>query len=477
MGWPAMMNLARMNRSLLVLLIALPAAACSKGGSSEKSLDGALFGKVPAQPPGDLGKLKVGMPIEEAKKAAPHLVPKDDDYDSFDSGYKDLRFAVGIDKERTKITRLRMELPKNGKEMLVAAWGPGQDGDCSGHPCTYWFDPGTQMRAVLEPSYRDDVGVEFAAYTPFEKLLGKPAALAFETKPILGSTVEELKATYPTLFREELPEPGKAGDPSYWLEVPPTGYDKFWTRIAISFDATKRVDRVWMTIEYRDYPPGKAEMIATIEKAWGKGAETKDITGAPHTMWHDGAGRRVELDTSYDGMLQLDFTAYLPLAKLLGEGDALGFETSPIIGATWADLEKAYPQYVATVSDEEAQKKRKELENFMGEDKDKLAVLGEAKGGTSFNLPGTEWAPFTMIHLSYDEAQKVRSYSFGISYREGSAAAKDEIKAALEKKWGAPKVVDKYGQQQLVFREAGPRIVVEDDDIMKDWSIEVGGAP
>jgi hypothetical protein len=302
--------------------------------------------------------------------------------------------------------------------------------------------------------------------------------LGFETKSIVGATVDDLKATYPGVFVEEKPDPGeKDGTTSYWFEIPPAGYDKFWTRIAVSLEKGV-VDRVWFSIPYEDVPASKAEFLAAIDKAWGKGAEVEDITGRKELQWLEPAsGRRATLDQSYEGNLQLELTPYLPLEKLLGEGtDKLGFETTPIIGLTWAELAKAYPQYAAAETDEEAAKKRKDLENFMGEDKDKLAILGEAKGGTTFNLPGTELDNFTLVQLRYDDAGKVQSYSTSISYR-GDATAKDRIKAAFEKKWGAAKAVDHYGDTELVLREAGPRVTARDSDILKAWTLEVGGTP
>lgn len=476
-----MMQLAPMNlgttvrRSCLVALSLV--AACKGGGDSEKALTADVFGKVPAQPPAELGKLSQGMPVAEATKVAPHLIPKDkEDYDSFKSGYTGMRYAVGLSEDLATVERLRIELPKDSKALLVKAWGPGQDANCSSQPCTYWFDPGTGRRAVFETGPIGDE-VEFSSYLPLDKLLGKTGTLGFETKSIVGLTIDELRKEYPAVFKEEPADPAKKREANQWIELPPTPYEMYWTRLGLQFEAGK-VSRVFFDIPYRDFPAAKPELIAAIDKAWGPGLATTEITGDPRTTWFDPAtGRRAELDATYDGNLQLELTPYLPLDKFLGEGaDKLGWETTPLIGMTWADVSKAYPQYVATETDEEAAAKRKQLENFMGDDKDKLAALGEAKGGTSFTLPGTEYGSFTLIHLRYDDAGKIRQFAFDVPYGP-NPAARDGIKAALEKKYGKATEKTEYGRTEYVLHAENPLVVAQDSDITKAWSIEVGVGP
>lgn len=466
-----MLHLRPMMRRIVLPLTLV--AAC-KGGSSEKALTADVFGKVPAQPPGELGKLRPQMAIADAKKAAGALVPADE-YDSFPSGYAGMRYAVGVDEAKTRIDRLRIELPKAKVALLATAWGAGTAATCTSDPCTYWFDPGTGMRAIQKDEIRGDAGVEFSAYTPLDKLLGtKPAALGFESTPIVGATVDALRTGYPGLFKEEK---SKDGSTSVWLELPPTPYELYWTRIQLSPTPAGTIERAWFDVPYRDNPKAKDELIAAFDKAWGKGAAAHDITGDAKTVWFDPAsGRRAELDATFDGSLKVELTGYWPLDKLLGAGpDKLGFETTPLLGMTGDEISKAYAQYIETETDAEAQAKRKDLENFMGEDKDKLAVLGEAKGGTTFRVPGTEWGDFTLIHLRFDDAGKLRQFALSIPYG-AFPEAKASIQAAFEKKWGPAKAVDHYGRIQLEFATTPP-VVASDSDITKDYTLEIGTGP
>jgi hypothetical protein len=147
------------------------------------------------------------------------------------------------------------------------------------------------------------------------------------------------------------------------------------------------------------------------------------------------------------------------------------------LGLTWAELAQAYPESVETETDEEAQAKRKDLEKFMGADKDKLAVLGEAKGGTSFKVAGTEWGSgYTLVHLRYDDAGKVRQFAFDLPWGD-YPAAKDTILAALEQKYGGKKDITKYGGTEYLLRAKAPKVTVENSDITKNWQLEVGEGP
>ena len=174
------------TRTWFVALFAL--AAC-KGGGDDKSLEPAVFGKAVA-PPGDLGKLKIGMPVPEAKKAAAKLVPTEkDSYKTFPSGYSGMKFAVGLDDANAKIDRIRIELPENGKDTLTKAWGAPVEATCMDEPCWYWFDPATQIRGKAEIEERrrgKGLGVEFHTYMPIEKMLGSSCVTVTTVEPWLS---------------------------------------------------------------------------------------------------------------------------------------------------------------------------------------------------------------------------------------------------------------------------------------------------
>jgi hypothetical protein len=306
-------------------------------------------------------------------------------------------------------------------------------------PCTYWFDPATGNRAVLEKGFRG-LDLEFKNYIPASKLVGaKPAAFSFETTPLLGATLDDVRKAYPTFGEEHQ----KDGTSLTWLELPPVEYDEYFTRVYLD-DNHGKVGSFTFDIDYRPNPKAKDAILAELEKAWGKPTPNADL-GEQELVWLDpAANRRAALSTRMDGELSIKVEPYWPLATFLGDApDKLGWETTPLIGATAADIAKAYPQFV---------------------DDDP----------STLKAPGTEWTDYTLVMLTADEQGKVKSYRFSLSYEE-NPAAKDAIKAALEKKYGPAKIVkDILDRDELVLREANPRVSARDDDIMKGWDIEVG---
>lgn len=428
-----------MKRIWIVMVVGAPALAACKG---DKSLGPAAFGKVVA-PPGDLAKLKIGMPIADAKKVAGDLLPGGKlEFETTPSGYTGMRYGVGVDDDHTKIDRIMVALPASGKDAVTKAWGPGVEGNCMGEdPCTYWFDPATGNRAVLEKGFRG-LDLEFKNYLPASKLVGaKPAAFAFETTPILGATVDALRKAYPTFGEEH----EKDGTSLAWLELPPVEYDEYFTRVYLD-ESHGTIGSYTLTVDYRPNPKAKDAILAEVEKAWGKATTVTDL-GEQELQWLDpAANRRATASTRMDGEIEFKVEPYWPLAKFLGDApDKLGWETTPLIGASAADLAKAYPQYAE----------------------------GDA-GDVTFKAPGTEWTSYTLVMFRLDEQGMVKGYTFSLSYEE-NPAAKDAIKAALEKKYGPAKIVkDILDRDELVLREANPRVSARDDDIMKGWDIEVG---
>jgi hypothetical protein len=424
-------------------------AACK--GDSGKSLEPAVFGKAVA-PPGDLAKIKVGMPVPEARKAAGSLVPRDkDSYKTSSSPYSGMKYSVGVDEDTNKIDQVRIFIPESAKEMLTTAWGPPVEATCMDEPCWYWFDPTTQIRAKAKPdSIRrtKGIGVEFYNYLPIEKLLGaKPGMLGFETTPVIGAPLEELRKAYPGVLVEQKEDKEKGDSELTWFELPPTPYETYWTRV-YAHPVGGTIADVSISINYREFPKAKDEILAAFEKAWGKGTEIKDYSERTTLVWLDPTtGRRAHLDaTMIEGSMDLKIKSYTPVEKFLGEGtDKLGWETASLIGQTEADIEKAYPQYVEKSSD----------------------------GSVMLKAPGTEWEDYTLVQFHKDDQGKVKQFVFSLSYRS-NPAAKDTIKAALQKKWGAGTEVEEYGRKSLVLQEANPRVVVQEDDITKGWDVEIG---
>jgi len=124
----------------------------------------------------------------------------------------------------------------------------------------------------------------------------------------------------------------------------------------------------------------------------------------------------------------LIFERYQPFAKLIGEGDKMAFETTPILGKTEDEIKKAYADY-------------------------------DPKFGIS--MPPVEWNPkFTQVFVRFDKKGKAKNYRIPLKL-EFYAKAKDGYLAALEKKFGKPTTERGTGKEPdvMVFRKQDPRVV------------------
>lgn len=207
-----------------------------------------------------------------------------------------------------------------------------------------------------------------------------------------------------------------------------------------------------------------------LTAAWGEPKRGENL-GNPKLFWFNPEKEiRASIDTGYGKEKEVQFDPYLPAKKLLGEGkEKLGIETTPLLGATVEDLQKNYAQYLEVMTKEQAEEQRKQIEKMAGQN---LDALGAAGPSTNLDLLPTEYgSSFTRINPTFEGGKMVR-YRVGIAF-EQFPPAKDEILALLKAKWGEPKEQEEYGQKQWLFNAAAPKVIVKDDDISKQWDIEV----
>lgn len=214
------------------------------------------------------------------------------------------------------------------------------------------------------------------------------------------------------------------------------------------------------------------EMAKLLTEAWGEPKKGEDL-GKPKYFWFNEAKKiRATVAEGYGKEDEVQFEAYLPAKELLGEGkETMGFEKPdrPLLGATAEELATAYADVIETLTAEQAEKRRKDLEKFAGKD---LSALGPAAASSNIDLLPTEFgSQFTRVNPSFGDDGKVNRYRVGIAW-EPYPAAKDEILGLIKAKWGEPKEEEEYGKKKLVFND-NPRVVVEEDTISKKWDIEV----
>jgi hypothetical protein len=147
--------------------------------------------------------------------------------------------------------------------------------------------------------------------------------------------------------------------------------------------------------------PGNAR--ALLEKAWGASLETKDIDGA-RVWFNPDRGWRAMLVENV-GLLQ--FTGYVPAAKILGSGKGIALFAKPLLGATRDKIVAMY----------------KQLAHVDGK---KLAI----------DLPPSEGGMGRLV-LAFDQAQRAKSMTLELPY--DTEARRDELLKLMSVKWGTPK--------------------------------------
>ncbi len=300
--------------------------------AAKKPLVADFFGKTVA-PPGALAKLKWGMPGADARKAAPELFKPGDGYALVDDAtYDKVSYGVEIDKDKKIVSRMEISIPDTAKGLVAAAWGAGKDAkDSIDKPRTYWFDATAGWRAYLAENYPGTLSLEFMPYLPAAKLLGDGAdTLGFAPQGILGANIADLRTRFAATLVETdaaqaAAEQKKVGDfagkdldkelgaakPSVRLDLAPTEWGEYWTRIQIEWSDDGKVEDVWFDLPYEAYAPAKAEIRALLEKKWG--APTEGTYLAEKVLiFHDKAPRVIVTDDTISHAWNVRVTSKVP---------------------------------------------------------------------------------------------------------------------------------------------------------------------
>jgi hypothetical protein len=231
-------------------------------------------------------------------------------------------------------------------------------------------------------------------------------------------------------------------------------------------DDSKKLTRMYFSLP-------KADAIKFATEKWGEPKKGSDL-GKEVLWWFNPEGKlRVSVADSFsEGESYVEFTAYIPVADLLGaEGKELAFaKDAPLLGLTAADLEAKYVPFIKKESEEEAKQNQEDIAKLAGEEA--KALMGKPTASIDLEYPPTEWAKYwTPIHLSWSDEGKIERFWFGIDF-EPHPAAKDELMAFFKAKWGEPTEEEEYGDKLFVFSQ-DPRIEVKEDTITNKWDITV----
>jgi hypothetical protein len=209
-------------------------------------------------PPGDLAKLRIGMPLAEAKQVAPGPV-------SVRAGiatkYDGVREFVALDDKGATVRSIYLNLPPNAEDLITDAWGPPTEINVVGKQVNVWPDPETLWRATLRPALGKSQDLVFDNYIPAIALFGdQPDTLEALPEPVLGRTVEEVKAAY----KDSLTVQGK----NLVITLPPTEWDRFATRITLGTSGG-RVREIEFSVPWKPNPKARDTLLDLFKAKWG----------------------------------------------------------------------------------------------------------------------------------------------------------------------------------------------------------------
>jgi hypothetical protein len=210
-------------------------------------------------PPGDLGKLRIGMPIAEARTLAPGPV-------SVRSGivtkYDGVREFVAIDDKAGTVRSLYLNVPESTDELISAAWGNGSVATMPvGKTVKVWHDSETLWRATLRPALGRSRDLVFDTYLPAYALFGdQPDSLEALHEPVLGRNVDDVKRAY----KDNITAQGR----DLVITLPPTEWDRFATKIVLDTSGG-RVRAISFAVPWKPHPRARDTLLDLFKAKWG----------------------------------------------------------------------------------------------------------------------------------------------------------------------------------------------------------------
>jgi hypothetical protein len=210
-------------------------------------------------PPGDLGKLRIGMPLAEARTLAPGPVAM---RSGIATKYDGVREFVAIDDKSSVVRSIYLNLPENAEELITAAWGDGSQATMPvGKAVKVWHDPETSWRATLRPALGRSRDLVFDVYLPAVALFGdQPDSLEGLREPVLGRSVDDVKRAYKDVIAAQ----GR----DLVITLPPTEWDRFATRIVLDTSGG-RVRQLSFAIPFKPHPAARDQLLDLFKGKWG----------------------------------------------------------------------------------------------------------------------------------------------------------------------------------------------------------------
>lgn len=255
---------------LLLLALAGATSACNRRVNPAKATLKELFAATPkAHPPPPYEKIFPGMSTGAANLIDADLVPAGGGEHITYSARPGLTYALTISKKQNLIKDLTVGLDDaDAEQSIEAAWGAptkGVDPVFSAKPASFWFDPAAGLAAhFTKDGSRGKLRV--VPYMPVAKLIGtSKQAWGFETKPVMGATFEEVKATYGQWDLDEALDPSRDYLTMFML---PTECGR--VMLVADRGPDKKIKSWGLDIDYTTVPSLKPEVLSAMKARLGE---------------------------------------------------------------------------------------------------------------------------------------------------------------------------------------------------------------
>ena len=150
-------------------------------------------------------------------------------------------------------------------------WGPPTEAETTGGTQYVWFDPETKLRAVMKPE-REGVSLHIEPYEPMMAFLGTGEAIGFAVEqPLLGMTLDELRAAYPAQIEGD-------DEGSAHLDFAPTEHGDHFTRVNLRFDKKGRIETYYFPLAFRRNPAAMEDYRKMLVEKWGEPKQGKRLS-------------------------------------------------------------------------------------------------------------------------------------------------------------------------------------------------------
>jgi hypothetical protein len=245
-------------------------------------------------PPGDLGRLRIGMKLADARAIAPAPINV---RSGIATGVDGVREFVAVDDKLGTVRAIYLNLPRNAEDLIEKAWGKGNVATEVGKKLLVWPDPTTGWRASLRDALGYSHDLAFDNYLPAAQLLGdQPDRIDALPEPVLGKTVDEVKKAY----KEDLTTSGR----DLVLALPPTEWERVSTHVSFAV-AGGKIAHISFALPFKTHPEARGELLDLFKHKWGDPKEAED-DGKPLLVFHDDDPRVVVREDTEHGAWRVE---------------------------------------------------------------------------------------------------------------------------------------------------------------------------